>query len=365
MDETVFPWVVALSSAVDLLVALGLLFVRNPRIGLGRTGGAVVGTAALFAVKALVLMGAGVGLFGLVCLIYVDLVVVVPIAGLVVLATTATGRVSAARPVRVLAWLSLLGAAVGAYATYWEPFNLRFERADVPIRGERAGHSAIRVGVLSDIQIRHVTSYEHSAIDRLMALHPDLILLPGDVFQGDEDAFDRERTALRGLLAKLDAPGGVFLVQGDVDRGTGRAARLVEGTKIILLFNETARRTIGDRQVTIGGVELDYKGGPARETIRDLETMQGDEDIRIVLAHRPDVVSTLGPLVAGRPGGLGPHPRGSDRLAVVRPLVDAQRRAEAGGGRGSAPAWGQPDLCQPGGRLRARAGAPDSLPLPS
>ena len=295
MDETVFAWVVVISAALDLIVALGLLFARNPRLGLARLGEAVAGTAVFFGAKAVLLLGGGVKLFGLICLIYVDLVILVPIAGLVVLGASAIGRIPAARGVRAIAGLSLLGPFVGAYATFWEPFNLEVESAEVPVDAARAGHRPIRIGVLSDIQVRHVTSYEHAVIDRLMALHPDLILLPGDVFQGDESAFDHEREALRELLAKLDAPGGVFLVQGDVDRGTGRVARLVDGTKITLLFNETARRTIGDRNLWIGGVELDYSGPSARETTRALEDRPGDDDIRIVLAHRPDVVETLRP----------------------------------------------------------------------
>ncbi len=334
MEESIFPWVVAASATLDLLVALLLLFVRNPRLGMGRLGGSVAATSAFFLIKAGVLGGLGVNLFGLICLVYVDLVVVIPLAGLAVIATSATGRTTVSTPVRVVAWISLVGPVVGIYATFWEPFNLRVESAAVPVVEARTGRAALRVGVLSDIQIRQVTPYEHAAIDRLMALSPDLILLPGDVFQGDDAAFDRERPALRDLLAKLDAPGGVFFVQGDVDSGTGRAARLVEGTKIVLLFNEVAHRVIGDRQVTIGGVELDYASGPARGTVNDLESAPGVDDVRIVLGHRPDVVETLRPssrvdlVVSGHTHGGQIVVPGFGPLMT---LSDVPRRVAAGG----------------------------------
>ena len=38
--------------------------------------------------------------------------------------------------------------------------------------------------MLADLQTNRVTGYERGAVDRLMALRADVILLPGDLFQG-------------------------------------------------------------------------------------------------------------------------------------------------------------------------------------
>lgn len=333
--DAAFPWIVAGSALIDFLVALAAMFVvpeaaGRSRVGLIRALLALVATSVVFLAKAAVLGRLGVGLFGFVCLAYVDLVVVVPALGVALLA----GRKWVARPVLVLSTLALLMAPVGIYATYWEPFNLKIETANVPVAPTRSGRSPLRVGVLTDLQTRRVTDHERKAVERLNATKPDLILIPGDVFQGDDDAFERERPALQDLLMRLSAPGGVFLVQGDVDRGIGRAERIVEGTGIILLFNESRQINIGDRRLTIGGVELEYASREARRLVDDLESAPGEEDVRILVGHRPDVVSRLHPssrvdlVVAGHTHG------GQVVLPGFGPLLtlsDVPRRVAAGG----------------------------------
>ena len=119
--------------------------------------------------------------------------------------------------VRAAALASLGLLAVGFYATFWEPFRLRVERASVPVASGRDGLGSVRIGVLTDLQTNRVTDYERGAVDRLMALRADVILLPGDLFQGTDDEFEAG-AALRDLLSRLSAPGGVYFAMGDVDQ---------------------------------------------------------------------------------------------------------------------------------------------------
>ena len=243
-----FGWIVLASTAIDAAVALAALLVRmpvewttGPRVTFLRMLGAIAATSAVFAAKAAFLMAMGVHIFGILRLIYVDLIIVIPAVG-AFLIWADRGWDWPYGPfmpwsVRNLALASLLLPMVGYYATFVEPFRLRAETARVPVDPARAGRGTLRVGVLSDIQIRHVTDYEHRVIDRLMAMRPDLVLMPGDVFQGSDADFERERPALRALLARLDPPGGVYLVPGDVDQAPGRVARLVEGTRITPLVD--------------------------------------------------------------------------------------------------------------------------------
>jgi predicted MPP superfamily phosphohydrolase len=342
MVEFAFTWIVIASAAVDTLVAAVVLWgvprpeaasTPRPRIGLKRVGLAVAITSVVFGAKAVVLLEVGLNAFGLMNIIYVDLVVVVPWLGLALLiADRASPLLS--WPVRGLAIASLGLVFVGYYATFWEPFRLIEESAFVSIAPERAGTRPVRIAVLSDIQIRHVTSYEQSAIDRLMALHPDLILIPGDVFQGSPEAFEAERPALRALLARLEAPGGVFMVEGDVDHRPGRIERLVEGTRIVPLINELRRVEIAGRTLMIGGIELAYMSDPARQVVTALEGGPGDSDIRILLAHRPDAIFNLGRssridlTIAGHTHG------GQVVVPGFGPLItlsDVPRRVAAGG----------------------------------
>src|SRR5947209_5636935 len=163
-----FDWIVLASTLVDLAVGLATLVVRRPvewttgpRVTFLRMLGAVAVTSVVFVAKAAFLMAMGVHIFGVLRLIYVDLVVVIPLIG-AFLIWADRGWDWPYGPfmpwsVRNLALASLLLPMVGYYATCVEPFRLRAGTVRVPVDAARAGRGTIRIGVLSDIQIRHVT----------------------------------------------------------------------------------------------------------------------------------------------------------------------------------------------------------------
>jgi len=167
----------------------------------------------------------------------------------------------------------------------------------VPVAPARGGTGDVRVAVFADLQCDSIGAYENEAVDRLLAEKPDVILVPGDLFQGWSEQFDREFGALRALLARLDAPGGVYFVLGDVDVSP-RTGELFEGTKVRWLEDEVVRVAVRGRTLEIGGISsysrnLDLATGPEHVVSR-LERPQGDE-IRILMAHPPDVVLALRP----------------------------------------------------------------------
>ncbi len=277
----------------------------------------------------------GVHPFGILRLIYVDLVIGVPLIGMFLIWAD-RGWDWPHGPfmtwsVRNTALASLLLPMAGYYMTCVEPFRLRVERASVPVTPEREFKGPLRVGVLSDIQIRYVGDYEHRVIDTLMAEKPDLILMPGDVFQGSDADLERECPALRALLARLRAPAGVFLVPGDTDQPPGRIAKIVEGTRIKPLENATVLDA--GRGLMIGGIELDYRSTAARGVVARLGD-PGDRSLHILVAHRPDVIFDLKPssridlVVAGHTHG------GQVVVPGFGPLItlsDVPREVAAGG----------------------------------
>lgn len=196
---------------------------------------------------------------------------------------------------------------IGLYASFIEPFRLRFERHTVPVRAERAGRSPLRIGVLADIQTDRVTDFERSAADRLMAERPDVILLPGDLHHGTRRELAEQSPALRDLLVRLSAPGGVYFVLGNVD-DEARLGPAFAGTGIRWLVNETARLSVRDWRITLTGLELNSQSREAAEAVRELESADGS-DVRIVTAHYPDAVyqqrsgSRIDLLVAGHTHG--------------------------------------------------------------
>ncbi len=173
-----------------------------------------------------------------------------------------------------------------------EPYDLRVEQATLTLPAERAGRAPIRVGILADLQCEDVGAHERNAVATLLAQEPDLILVPGDLFQGTPEEFAEHRKPLMELLATLHAPGGVYFVPGDVDTDATIAA-LRESTDWTILINDVVDVQIRDRQVRIAGMA----NRASFDVARDLENMPGDADVRIVMSHAPDTVLRMN----GRP----------------------------------------------------------------
>jgi predicted MPP superfamily phosphohydrolase len=285
------------ATAVDVALAL-LVFTRLSRAParplLARLGWAGAAAAGLFALKLPLLRAAGVTLFGFVHLAYLDLLVIPPL--LLGAAYWLERRRAAPWTGRVPAVAALVGALLvtpvtGVYASFVEPFALRLEITPIPLPPARRPRSPLRIGVLADVQTAHVTAHEHRAVDGLMAQHPDVILLPGDLFHGAASTLERELAGLQQLMAKLKAPGGVYFVLGDAD-DQPEVARIFAGTSIRTLVNETARIVVKGQRLTIAGIELDWRAPAAAALVQTLEA-SGDDDVRILVAHRPDPVLTL------------------------------------------------------------------------
>ena len=258
--------------------------------------GSILGAACVFALKLPLFRYQGLNFFGVLNLIYVDLVVLLPVLAIALLVLSVRSKPRnrrLSRPATIVCWLTMLAIPIGIYATFVEPYRLQLETADVPVLSMRAGKTPIRIGVLADIQINHVSDYEREAVHRLMAERPDLILIPGDIFQASMEQFESEERALRDLFQRLNAPAGVFLVLGDVDWSMDVVRRILEGSRVKVLFNESTSVRFADRTIVIGGVELKYDSDAARRLVHEMEESPGDDDVRILLTHRPDVALGL------------------------------------------------------------------------
>lgn len=255
----------------------------------------------LGAVVVMALIAAGLRIWGVIHLAYLALVVSAPLLGAALAVRVVTGTVSAAWA--IVALPLLLPAAVGWYATQVEPYRLRVDHRAVPVDSTRLGRCRVRIAVLADLQTGRVGPHEHGAVDRLLAAEPDIILVPGDLFQGTPDQLAREESGLRALLGRLHAPQGVFFTRGDTDPGD-TADRILQGTGAVILDDDWVDVTVGDRRLRIGGNRLAYWDQPAVRLRRRLEERDDDgghdrdpDDgtIRVLVAHRPDAVLDLRP----------------------------------------------------------------------
>lgn len=263
------------------------------QVAVAAGGSAVVGAATL-AVGRL----AGLGIYGVIHLAYLGLTVSVPVIGLGLLGLGI--RRGSAVSVRVVAVALLVPAAVGAYATHVAPERLQVDVVAVPIDPHRAGQGGVRIAVLADLQTNHVGAHERRAVDAILASDPDVILVPGDLYQGTRTELAVDLSAMRRLLRRLEAPFGVYFVRGDTDGGgedevQGASDEILAGSDIRVLADEVVEVRIGDRLLRLGGTRLDYEGPTADQVRADLLSQPEDGAITVLMSHRPDTVLELPP----------------------------------------------------------------------
>jgi len=338
-----------LSCIVDGLIVLGCTAAvmtlgrnRGRLTVLGAIGAAALAGPILLVKAVAMLLLTQTNQFGLFHMAYIDLVIVWPaIALLLLVAGAIVHRTSRhtllTMPVRVLAVLVMLGApAIGVYATYIEATNLQVERAELDVAAERTIDTPIRIGILADFQTDCVGRYERRAIDTLIAERPDIIVIPGDVFQGTREQFEQQLPELRELFGRLTAPGGVYFVSGNCDSDYETNA-LFDRLDVRVLDNAIVQTDVNGTSITIGGVEENCTTPAARDIIARLEEVPGNEP-RLLIAHRPDALFEMNDdtridlLIAGHThGGQVCVPLPGPGFGPLMTLSDVPRKVAAGG----------------------------------
>ena len=287
----------------------------------------MVGAAAVAALVPLRILG--LNAFGIIHLIYLCAVVSVPLVGLVTLALFPSRRVTTGAVVG--ATVLIAAAPLGWYMTHIAPFDMRVETVEVPIPGTHVDEP-VRIAVLADLQTAGVGDHERRAIEAVIASDPDIVLIPGDLFQGTDDEFDGEVAELQRLLRDLDAPSGVYLTRGDTDGGD-RADRAIAGSGITILDDRVVQVGVRGTTVWIGGTRLDYASESA-DLVRQQLTSAPTEDITLLVSHRPDTALALSPAAGVDLTVVGHTHGGQVSLPGVGPLMtlsDVPRDVAAGG----------------------------------
>ncbi len=252
-----------------------------------------------FTVKVFVALALGVWVFGLIHLAYDALFISMPIVAWALLVLSIRERSRSPKKLQLTKWvrvaaliIALVFPVVGWYATYVEPFRVQLEVHQVQINHWPAGNGPLRIGVLADIQTERVTDHERDAIDQLMVLKPDLILIPGDFFSGQDSNLAEHWDDLVDLLQRLHAPAGVYFVPGNSEELYDERA-LIEAGGVRYLRNEIVEVPFGDSLIRLAGLELKVEWDGALQTMREFDALPGADDLRILLSHRPDSILEL------------------------------------------------------------------------
>ncbi|SDL26676.1 hypothetical protein SAMN05660860_00190 [Geoalkalibacter ferrihydriticus] len=178
-----------------------------------------------------------------------------------------------------------VGLGAGALALgkglWHEPRTAQLEQIHLPLDKIPPGRQ-LRVVQLSDLHIRQFTRY-HLSVARLVdKLAPDLIVITGDFLDQQ-----RNLSAVGKFLDHLQAPAGIFAVQGNWEYW----AR-IEGDKlrqafarwgVTLLINERLDLEVQDTPLSILG--LDYPS--AADALKKLQQQSDPARVNLLLSHVP------------------------------------------------------------------------------
>jgi uncharacterized protein len=144
-----------------------------------------------------------------------------------------------------------LGAGVTAHGYWYERHALQTVHATLPVTGLSPAHDGLRIGLLTDFHHSPLVSQVEVAlaVERVLALKPDLIVLGGDYVTHAET---RYMNPCAEALAPLTARHGVFAILGNHDDERVMPAALREQGFVVL---KDARTTL-----RIAGAELDLVG---------------------------------------------------------------------------------------------------------
>lgn len=325
----VAPW---LSLASDFFVAHRVLQLGGPKkISLFRLASAAFVVAVWVGAKMLVVRIVPPQSFFLtVYFVYVDVFVLLPVAGAYLLSSR---KLELTKSVRIAAVLCVLLAPLGIYASFIEPQRLVAEETTIRVPKERAGPGPLRIAVLADIQCHTITDHERAAVARALEFKPHLILLPGDLMQIWPDEEERAVPEFRELLMPLVAPMGAYFVMGNCDTREP-VLRALEGTPVQFLGDRAVTLERAGWHVRLGGAEIRLGAPSTRQFVEAFEREPESRELRLLCSHLPDIALLLSDpsrvdlLVSGHTHG------GQVQLPLFGPLITltAVPRAVAAGG---------------------------------
>lgn len=193
-------------------------------------------------------------------------------------------------------WMFLLANGILTlallYTFYFEPFDLRTTRLELPVDSFPAGEQ-VRIVQISDLHIERISPRERKLLQRTAELQPDMIVLTGDYlntsYLSDERAWQDLRQVLSELAA-LQPRLGVYMVNGSVEK-PDRLREMAAGLEIRALDDEVVRVDNAPGGMLVVGVSNLYHGRDAA-ALQRLMAGQNREDFSLLLYHTPDLAET-------------------------------------------------------------------------
>ena len=187
---------------------------------------------------------------------------------------------------------------LGGWTFYYEPSSLDVRRYEITLAEWPPELDGIEIALLSDL---HVGSPYYGldkleeVIRRVNASEPELVLLAGDyVIDGVRGGQFVPPEAIASVLAKLDAPLGVFAVLGNHDWW-------LDGPRVRRAFENAGIRVLDDQAVRVSEFWVvglgDWWEAPP-DIPKVLASIDSEDDAPVVaFTHNPDAFPKIPPRV--------------------------------------------------------------------
>jgi len=178
----------------------------------------------------------------------------------------------------------LIAPIVIVLAGIWNFGHLRYHNYAIEIPRRSSEITRLKIAFASDFHLGEQTGegFMSRFVDKINALDADIVLIGGDVLEGDrrDEALTKFETEFRRIKAKY----GVFGAPGNHDRFGGLRTEFFEKSGIRLLQDEVVKI---DGAFYLAGRKDAGRGGGNRKPIADLLRDTPDDLPLIVLDHRP------------------------------------------------------------------------------
>src|SRR5205085_218693 len=182
----------------------------------------------------------------------------------------------------------VLGMGYGTYEATW----LRVDRQTIAVPYLPSAFQGKTVGILADPHHSQFVSLDfvQTAVDQLLALTPDLILLPGDFVHSHPDHVYM-RPSIEAM-SRLQAPLGVYAIPGNHDHWDNVEVlhRCLRDFGIPDLTNTGRWINLDGARLRLGGVDDLWDGTQLLNAALD-GARPGD--CCLLMAHNPDYVEHL------------------------------------------------------------------------
>jgi predicted MPP superfamily phosphohydrolase len=182
-----------------------------------------------------------------------------------------------------------VGAVVLLSIGYYNATQPEVNTVHIEINKQAAGRSSLNIVMASDLHLGSING--RSVLQRWVStindLHPDIVLLPGDVF--DDNPAVVARKQLGAILADIKAPLGVYFVSGNHE-GYGNLPQAVDYLRahhVQVLLDETI--LVDSSFYLVGRLDRSVEqDGVRRKSLQELmETVPDKEKPVFLLDHQP------------------------------------------------------------------------------